>query len=76
MKTFYILLSPQYDCHSGQCWSCQYSQCWTGDHAADPDCCRLAHPRHQSAHRCRLAAVSQVSDRREGKCVGKEESLL
>ena len=58
-----FLSPPQYDCHPCQCWSCQYSERWTGDHVADPDGGRLAHPGHQSAHRCGLAAVSQVSDR-------------
>ena len=56
---------PQYDCHPGQCRSCQYSQCWTGNHAADPDGCGPAYSGHQSAHRRRLAAVSQVS----GECM-------
>lgn len=54
---------PQYDCHPGQCWSCQYSQCRTGYHAAHPNRRGSAHSGHQPSHRRRLAAVSQVSDR-------------
>lgn len=63
-----VFFPPQYDCHPGQCRSCQYSQCWTGDHAADPDGCGPAYSGHQSAHCRRLAAVSQVS----GECMSGE----
>lgn len=55
---------PQHDRHPGQCRGRQHSQCWTGDDAAHPDGRGSAYSGHQPAHRRRLAAVSQVSERR------------